>query len=127
MKSKGSRTERELFHLLWDNKWAVVRIAGSGSTPLPAPDLLAGKSGRVLAIECKAIKKGNRYLKKEDFDQLLVFSELFGAEPWLAVRFNNLDWYFVKPQDLEITEGSNYIISLDLIKEKGITFDKLIG
>lgn len=127
MKSKGSRTERELFHLLWDNKWAVVRIAGSGSTPLPAPDLLAGKSGRVLAIECKAIKKGNRYLKKEDFDQLLVFSELFGAEPWLAVRFNNLDWYFVKPKDLEITEGSNYIISMTLLKEKGITFDKLVG
>lgn len=127
MKSKGSRTERELFHLLWDNKWAVVRIAGSGSTPLPAPDLLAGKSGRVLAIECKAIKKGNRYLKKEDFDQLLVFSELFGAEPWLAVRFNNLDWYFVKPKDLEITEGSNYIISMNLLKEKGITFDKLVG
>ena len=31
-KAKGGRTERELFHILWDNGFSVVRSAGSGST-----------------------------------------------------------------------------------------------
>lgn len=126
MKTKGNRTERELFHLFWDNGWAIVRSAGSGSTPLPAPDLLAGKENRTLAIECKSIKKGKRYLNKEDFDQLVTFASLFGAEAWLGIRFNNLEWHFVKPEDLELTKSNNYILSLNLIKNKGITFDKLI-
>ena len=56
MKSKGTRGERELFHLFWNNQWGCIRTAGSGSTPLPAPDLLASKKNRYLAIECKVLK-----------------------------------------------------------------------
>jgi len=55
-KRKGTLYERELFHMFWNSSWAAVRSAGSGSTPLPAPDILAGNKEKLLAIECKAIK-----------------------------------------------------------------------
>ena len=47
MKRKGTRVERELFHMLHDKSFHCVRAAGSGSTPLPNPDILAGKDGRI--------------------------------------------------------------------------------
>ena len=37
MKSKGTRAERELLHLFWENEWACMRSAGSGSTTQNSP------------------------------------------------------------------------------------------
>ena len=70
-KKKGSRTERELLKLFWESGWYCIRMAGSGSMPLPCPDLLSGKKGRSLAIECKSGKgKNRRYIPKEQIDDL---------------------------------------------------------
>ena len=56
-KKKGNRTERELMNMFFDTGTHIcLRAAGSGSTPLPCPDLLVGGKGSVLAIECKAGK-----------------------------------------------------------------------
>ena len=63
-KKKGSRTERELFYLFYESSWMPIRVAGSGSTPIPAPDLLVGNGKRVLAIECKAIKGTKKYFEQ---------------------------------------------------------------
>jgi len=58
-KAKGSRAERELLAMFWENNFGGYRSAGSGSTPLPSPDILVGNGKKYLAIECKSIK-GNR-------------------------------------------------------------------
>jgi len=127
MKRKGTRAERELFHMLWNSKFPVVRSAGSGSTPLPNPDLIASNGKRTLAIECKAIKNKSKHFNKIEIDQLIVFSKQFGAEPWLAIKFDNNGWHFIQPKKLKKIKSGNYSINLELAKKSGIKFEELIG
>ena len=131
-KSKGTNAERELFHLFWSQQWAVVRAAGSGSTKMPCPDLIVGNVNRTLAIECKVTKSIKQYLTKTEIEELKKFSTQFGAEPWIAIKFNKtrnselLPWYFLTPEDLEETEGNNYVVSIPLAKRRGLGFEELI-
>lgn len=126
-KTKGSRIERELFHMFWNQKgWSCIRTAGSGSTTLPAPDLLIGNGSRVLAVECKS-GKGRRDIKKEQIGELKIFSKLFGAEPWIGVRFDNMPWYFLEIKNLGRSKGKNYFVDQKLILKKGLKFEELIG
>lgn len=125
-KSKGTRYERELLHMFYNtNAWIASRIAGSGSIPLPSPDLLAGCKNRSLAIECKSIKNPYYHFSEDKLKDLLEFSEKFGAEPWLAIRFDNKGWFFLKPDDLK-ESGKGRSVSLDLASAKGIRFQDLI-
>lgn len=125
-KIKGTRAERELFHMLWQSFGACVRIAGSGSTTKPAPDLLAGNKNYFLAIECKAVKGDAKYLSDEDVAQLLIFAEQFGAEPWLAVRFDNKGWFFLDARTLEKSKGKSFVVSYAHVQEKGLVFDTFV-
>ena len=126
-KGKGSRLERELIRMFFDTGvYAALRVAGSGSTPLPAPDLLVGGKGRVFAIEFKSGKK-RRYIDPEQINELLEFAAKFGAEPWIGVRFNNNGWHFLDVKSLHISKGGNYAVDLKLALEKGISFNELIG
>jgi len=122
-KEKGSRAERELFHFLWDKGWAVLRVAGSGSTSMPAPDLLAGNKNRFLAIECKSLKKKTQYLERQQMDELRQFSENFGAEPWVAVRFNKLGWFFFHLSDIPDKGKKNLSVSLEFARNKGLNLE----
>ena len=125
-KHKGTRLERELFHKFWKtDKFMPLRVAGSGSTTLPSVDLIIGGQGRYLAIECKSLKQGKKYIDEQRINELKEFSKKFGAESWLAIRFNNQPWYFIKIEDLEKTK-TNYVVSLDLVNRKGITFEEII-
>ncbi|MBU2634391.1 MAG: Holliday junction resolvase [Nanoarchaeota archaeon] len=124
-KGKGTRLERELFHMFYQTgRYMPVRVAGSGSTTLPSTDLLIGGQGKYFAIECKAIKKGRKYIEKGRINELMQFSKIFGALPLLAIRFNNQPWYFLKIEDLEQSD-LNYIVYLELVKKKGLTFEEL--
>ncbi len=125
-KKKGTRVERELFHMLYNEDFFPIRAAGSGSTPIPNPDILAGKKGRVLAIECKAIKDLNKFFPEIEIEELKLFSEKFGAEAWVAIKFNNKGWFFINPENLNKTKSNNYSINLELAKQKGIKFDELV-
>ncbi len=125
-KAKGSKAERELFHMLWDNGWSVVRSAGSGCTRLPAPDLVAGNTKRTMAIECKSIKDDKKYFYQDEVDQLKTFSDKFGAEPWIAVRFDKIGWYFVHLNNLEKSAGASFLVSLEFAQAKGLKFEELI-
>lgn len=127
-KNKGSRLERELINKFFDTgSHIALRAAGSGSTPLPCPDLVVGGNGRVLAIECKG-GKGARYIKKKQIEELEEFSKRFGAEPWLGARFNNTEWLFLEIKNLKKSKtGNNFVVDLKLAKEKGIKFEELIG
>ena len=125
-KNKGTRAERELLHMFYDTKiWACFRAAGSGSIPIPCPDLIAGNSSRILAIECKALKEKTKYFDKQEIKDLEEFANKFGAEPWLAVRFDNVGWFFVKSDQLDKT-NKNPSISLEKAKKEGLSFENLI-
>ncbi len=123
-KSKGINAERELIHLFWKEEWAAIRIAGSGAIKYPCPDVLAGNVKRRLAIECKASKSSLQYLSKDEVEQLKQFSSIFGAEPWIGVRFNNAKWMFLSLEDLKET-GKNYVVSAADANLKGISFEEL--
>ena len=125
-KAKGSNAERELIHLFWSNKWAAVRIAGSGSSHYPSPDILASNATRILAIECKSSRDLSRHLQADQVDDLIKFAKMFGAEPWIGARFNDMKWAFFTPDDLKRT-GTGFSVSVRMIKEKGLTFEQLLG
>lgn len=118
-KAKGSQGERELLHQFWENNWACVRVAGSGSMSFPSPDLLAGKDGKSFALECKTFKKKYKYLEEKEIAQLKKFAEIFGAEPWLAIRFDRQPWHLLRLADLQKTE-KYWTVSLVLAQEKGL-------
>jgi Holliday junction resolvase len=125
-KAKGSKSERELVHMFWSNGWAPIRVAGSGSAPIPNPDVIAGNGLRRVAVEAKSSAKNAIYIEKENIKQIERFSLLFGAEPWIGVRFNNEKWYFLKTKGLK-DSGKNFVITLDFAKEKGVLFETLIS
>lgn len=125
-KAKGSNAERELIQLFWGKGWASIRVAGSGSASYPCPDLLASNASRVLAIECKSSGKLSRNLQKGQVEDLIKFAKLFGAEPWIGARFNDMKWAFFTPDDLKKT-NTGFSVSVRMVKGKGLTFEQLLG
>ena len=125
-KAKGSNAERELIHAFWANKWPAIRVAGSGSSHYPSPDILASNATRTLAIECKSSGELSRHLQKEQVEDLIKFAKLFGAEPWIGARFNDMKWAFFSPDDLKKTK-TGFSVSVRMVKGKGLTFEQLIG
>lgn len=124
-KSRGIGAERELVHKFWANEWACIRVAGSGSSRYPSPDLLAGNNVRKLAIECKLVKNMDKYFPNKEFDELKQFSIIFGAEAWIAIKFTGFSWLFLNLEDLKQTD-KGYSISFSSAKLKGLSFDDLI-
>lgn len=127
-KRKGTRNERELLHMFWDTgAWVASRMAGSGSVPLPSPDLIAGSKKRLLAIECKSLKGTSKFIENSKIAELVEFSTKMNAEPWIAIRFDNVGWYFLKPHTLKQSTSGNYSISLALARKEGLLFHELIN
>jgi Holliday junction resolvase len=122
-KQKGANAERELIGLFWQAGWAAHRIAGSGSSRFPSPDVIAGNFSKKLAIECKSTSAKVQYVTKEQADGLAKFAEIFGAEPWIGVRFNNEEWYFLPLKEVKKTCGNNLAIKLQEAKLLGLRFD----
>ena len=124
-KSKGINAERELISLFWNKNWASIRVAGSGSMRHPSADILASNGLRRMAIECKTSREKSKYLPKEEVENLKTFARMFGAEPWIAVRFDRTEWLFISIDDLEDT-GKNYLASYELARNKGLLFEEII-
>lgn len=125
LKAKGTSAERELIHLLWDRGWFAVRVAGSGSTKYPSPDVIAGNGLRRLAIECKSSSDDTRYMTKKQIGELLQFARMLNAEPWVAFR-HDAEWYFVALDDLH-DSGKHLAVSEELVKNKGLLIDQVAG
>lgn len=87
-------------------------------------DLIAGRKGKKFCIECKATKSKNKYITKEQINDFLVFSEIFGLEPVVAIKFNRKGWFFLHPRDLEDT-GKYWSLSLKLAEKKGKKFSQM--
>jgi len=116
-KSKGTNAERELVNILWDNGWASVRIAGSGSVKHPSPDIIAGKKGLVYVIECKTTYKLPKYLKIEEVEELELFASRLGAIPIVAVKVYKNGWFLMDSRGLRRTERG-------VVFEKGEVLDR---
>ncbi|MBI4738136.1 Holliday junction resolvase [Candidatus Woesearchaeota archaeon] len=126
VKSKGINAERELIHLFWKHGWAAIRTAGSGSNHYPSPDIIAGNAIRRVALECKVTKEIKQYLTKKEVTELQEYSKKFGAESWIAVKFDHVDWFFVPTSELECT-GESFALGLEDAKMRGLQFEELIG
>ncbi len=125
-KAKGSKGERELIKFFNENGWSAIRAAGSGSSRYPSPDILAGNAQRRVAIECKVTKNNKKYFYEEEINQLRVFSEKFGAESWIGVKFPNDPWYFLMLEDLD-KKGVMWNISVETARRRGIKAEELVG
>ena len=124
-KAKGTRGERELVKFFNETGWSCIRVAGSGSSQYPSPDILAGNAIRRVAIECKVTKDQKKYFPDDEIEQLRTFSQRFGAESWIAMHFPAEPWYFLSLEDLERT-GNLWAISLETAKRKGLTAEELV-
>ena len=121
LKQKGSKTERELYQMFVDNNFRAVRVAGSGAMINTACDLIAGKKGQKYCIEVKSSKKPSKYISKQQIEEFMIFSEIFGLKPIIAVRFNREGWFFLSPKQMK-NSGKNWCITLDSARVKGKRF-----
>ncbi len=125
-KQKGSNAERELIDLFWKAGWAAHRIAGSGSSKFPSPDVIAGNFKKKFAIECKATRANNQYVSKDQADALEHFASVFGAEPWIGVRFDKQKWFFVPLKEMKKTPQENLVLNMEKARLLGLTFEELV-
>src|SRR3989304_4402547 len=103
-KAKGSKAERELLDILTENGWRAARVAGSGVNDNSPCDLFAAKMGkRGFVIEAKSSKKSSIYITKEQISDFVIFSQMIGLSPAIALRFNREGWFFISPQQLKDT------------------------
>ncbi|MFH1450790.1 MAG: Holliday junction resolvase Hjc, partial [archaeon] len=126
-KQKGSNAERELIRMLWARGYACVRAAGSGSTTFPSPDIIASNGKSTLAFECKSFSADYVHLEHAQIAQLVEFSQTFGADPWVAVRYEGRDWVFLDMARIQKTAGENFKVSQSFAYDDGHTFDQLIA
>jgi len=126
-KATGTAAENELIHMFWDSRdWVCVRVAGSGSTQFPAPDLLASRGDKKIVMEVKVVGDVKKYFTGQEIRDLNFFAEKFGAEAWVGVCFEKKQWYFITTDELIETKSQNYSISLIDMKRKGFTFEEMI-
>lgn len=125
-KSKGINAERQVIHKFWSVGWAAIRVAGSGSTKYPSPDVLASNNMRIVALECKAINADKKYFPKNEIFELEKFCEIFGAEPWIGVKFDRTDWFFILTKHLEDV-GNNFLVKKNMPSSISKTFEKLVN
>lgn len=124
-KSRGTNAERDLIHKFWENGWAAMRAAGSGSSQYPSPDIIVSNNLRKIAIECKLTTEKRKYFTAQEVYELKEFSNIFGAEPWLAIKFFREPWYFFTLECVDQTKN-NFVMTLEKAKTLGITFEELI-
>ena len=128
MVKKGSAEERDLVHKLWDKNFADMRApASGGATKRPLPDVLAGNGKIYLAIEVKTTSKEKIYIDSPQIDGLCEFCDLFGAEPYLGVKFKFTKWLFLPPDKIDRTRSNNYRVDKEVALEKGLELDEITG
>ncbi|MBS3066733.1 Holliday junction resolvase [Candidatus Pacearchaeota archaeon] len=125
-KHKGSNNERELLKMFSENGWRAARVAGSGVNDESPCDIIAGKVGKKLAIECKSTRKNIQYISKDQINDFIVFASMMGLKPIIALKFLREGWLFIEPKNLRDT-GNNWAISLEDAKKSGKRLGQLIS
>ena len=122
--NKGANAERELIHTLSDRGFAVLRVAGSGVSPLPSPDVVALKNGRILAFECKAWKGNHLAIPIVTFDDEVNWAKIAGAEFFVGWKIPREGWLFVKAEHFH-NAGKNFMISLEEARKNSVSLEVL--
>jgi len=124
-KIKGINAERYLLRKFFQNGWACIRASASGSQKDVGLDLIAGNKLRKLGIEVKVVNSDKLYIPKPRMQEFLNFCDIFGLEPWIAVKFKSTEFYFINPEDMKV-KSSSYAITLEQAKNFGLLFEELI-
>lgn len=110
--SKGAKGENELGEMFDDHGYVWMRQAGSGTANRELPDIIVGKDGHVIVMEVKRADGDDKYIyltKKEEKDEvndLIYFAENFGADYYVAYRFDRGRWFFVKKGEMKENKKS---------------------
>ena len=121
---KGANAERELIHALFEKGFSVIRTAGSGKTPLPAPDLIALKPGKMLAFECKAWSAANLAIPLAQMQELVSWCKRAGVQPLVGWKVPRKGWFFLRPGQLHSTEKFHLISRKDAM-QKGLSLEEI--
>ena len=126
-KAKGTQAERELVHRFWEEEnWVCIRVAGSGSSKYPSPDILASNGVKKIVMEVKVVSSTKKYFTGQEIRDLNYFANKFAAQSWVGIRFSENQWYFLPTEELEETASGYYAIDLISMKRKGFTFEEMI-
>jgi len=123
---KGANAERELIKELHSAGFAVTRVAGSGVNPLPCPDVIALKKGKIIAFECKAWKGNYLAIPHENMDDEKEWAIIAGAEFFVAWKIPREGWLFIKSEHFHKT-GKNYMLSLHKAKKQSTRLNVILG
>ena len=63
--------------------------------------------------------------EKQEITELKKYSEQTNSEPIIAVKFNNEEWKFFKPEEIKETE-KNFVITREDLPKIGKVFIELI-
>lgn len=122
--NKGANAERELIKTLDVAGFAVLRVAGSGVNPIPCPDVVALKDGKIIAFECKAKKGDYLAIKREQMLEEVSWSKKAGAIFIIAWKVPRNGWLFINPKYFK-DAGKNFMIKLDFAKSISINLSDL--
>jgi holliday junction resolvase Hjr len=122
--NKGANAERELIKLFSKQDFAVLRVAGSGTNPLPCPDVVVLKKGISIAIECKAKKGQYLPISIEQINEEVGWAKMAGARFLIAWKVPRKGWVFLKVENFRKKE-KNYMINLDEALKMGISFETI--
>lgn len=116
---KGSRRENELGSLFGKRGYVWLRQAGSGTAGRELPDIAVGNGERFIVMEVKgwSNKSDYEYVTKEEVNDLIYFAEQFGAEYFIAAKFDYRDWQFFKKEEMHETDKS---FRIDNVKSEEI-------
>lgn len=106
---------------LRERGFEVVRAAGSGVAG-DCPDVLALKTTKKLALECKAWKN-DVYLEKRKFKLMQEWEQKTGVPVYLAWKSPRKEWRFFPLSSLRETQKNFAVQKSDL--ETGISLEEL--
>jgi len=121
---KGARGERELLAKFAELGYSVMRSAGSGVNSI-SPDIIAIKSGKGFAFECKAWETSVA-IEPEKYNVLKDWENNTGLKTFIAWRMNGKGWFFIPIGKLRQTEKS-YRISKKEAFEQGMNIEQILS
>lgn len=58
-------------------------------------------------------------------EALEEFSNIFGASPYLGVKFKYTKWLFLSPENIQRTKSNNYKVEKNYALEFGLEIDEI--
>ena len=92
---------------------------------MPTPDLIALKKGNALIFECKAWKGNYLSVSNTQMSELVKWGEISGASVFVAWKYPNKGWFFIKPK--QFNKSKHYNISFPNAQKKGVSLEVLLG